>query len=357
MITKIYGNDLPMPVRLTLPEAYQPYLNLRESEEAIRFIKANFQDRLAAELNLSRVSAPLVVLSRTGINDHLSGLERPITFGLRHMDESAEIVQSLAKWKRVALGDYGFDHGEGIYTDMNAIRPDETLDNLHSIYVDQWDWERVIEPEERNLEFLTFIVRKIFKVVKEIEELVCEKYPQLPTPFLPDEIHFVHSEELQAAYPELSPQQREDAICRRKGAVFIIGIGAKLVDGTPHDERAADYDDWITETGTDRRGLNGDILIWYPMLECSFELSSMGVRVDRESLLQQLEIKGEGDKVALYYHQRILDGELPLTIGGGLGQSRLCMLYLRKVHIGEVQSSIWPDDMVKALKEMGILLL
>ncbi len=339
------------------PSGYKPCLNLKETEVAIQFIKANFQDRLAAELNLSRVSAPLIVLSRTGVNDHLTGTEKPISFNISHLGEEAEIVQSLAKWKRVALGDYGFQYGEGLYTDMNALRPDEILDNLHSIYVDQWDWEQVISADERNLEFLKRIVRKIYRVIKEMEELVCEKYPQLPEPFLTEEIHFIHSEDLQELYPELPPMEREDAICREKGAVFVIGIGAELKDGRPHDLRAADYDDWVTETGEGKRGLNGDILVWYPLLECAFELSSMGIRVDVDSLLEQLEIKGEDRKRELYYHQRLLSGQLPLTIGGGIGQSRLCMLYLRKAHIGEVQSSIWPDDIVEASKEVGMFLL
>lgn len=343
--------------RFISPVGYTPFMDLRETETAIKFIKANFQDSLAAELNLSRVSAPLIVLSRTGVNDHLSGTETPIRFNMSHLGEEAEIVQSLAKWKRVALGDYGFEYGEGLYTDMNALRPDEILDNLHSIYVDQWDWEQVISADERNLEFLKRIVRKIYRVIKEIEGLVCEKFPQLPEPFLPEEIHFIHSEDLQELYPELPPMEREHVICREKAAVFIIGIGAELKDAKPHDQRAADYDDWITNTGEGKQGLNGDILIWYPLLECAFELSSMGIRVDADSLLEQLEIKGESKKNELYYHKRLLSGQLPLTIGGGIGQSRLCMLYLRKAHIGEVQSSIWPDDIIKVSKEMGIFLL
>ena len=342
---------------LIIPERYSASLDLRETERAIKFIKDTFQTRLAEELNLIRVSAPIIVLTRTGINDHLSGVERPICFDVSYMRESAEIVQSLAKWKRAALADYGLGHGEGLYTDMNAIRPDEMLDNLHSIYVDQWDWERIISREERSLEFLDFIVRKIYRVIRELEKVVCEKFTEVPGPFLPDDIHFIHAEDLLSRYPGLPPDAREDAICREKGAVFVIGIGAELEDGKPHDERAADYDDWTTETGGDRRGLNGDILVWYPLLERAFELSSMGIRVDRESLLRQLEIKGEMNKVELYFHRRLLEGELPLTIGGGIGQSRLCMLFLRKAHIGEVQSSVWPDEIGSTCAANNILLL
>lgn len=343
--------------RLTLPEGYKSYLNLRETEEAIKYIKDFFQTNLAKELNLTRVSAPIVVLSRTGINDTLTGVEKPISFNVTNMNEKAEIVQSLAKWKRIALADYCFKYGEGLYTDMNAIRPDESLDNLHSIYVDQWDWERVIEKEERNLGLLKYIVRKIYKIIKETEKVVCQTYEQISSPFLPDEIYFIHSEDLEEKYPNLSPQEREDAICREKGAVFIIGIGAKLKNGKPHDERAADYDDWSTETEEGKRGLNGDILVWYPLINCAMELSSMGIRVDKKSLLKQLKIKGELDKVNLYFHQRLLRGELPLTIGGGIGQSRLCMFFLRKAHIGEIQSSIWLDEMKKICKDNNIFLL
>jgi aspartate--ammonia ligase len=342
---------------LSIPEGYTPSLDLRETEKAIKFIKNSFQDRLAKELNLTRVSAPILVLSKTGINDYLTGKERPIRFNVLNMNEEAEIVQALTKWKRVALADYGFTHGEGLYTDMNAIRPDETLDNLHSVYVDQWDWERVVSRDERNLGFLKLIVSKIYKVIIEMERLVCGRFEKLQAPFLPEGIHFIHSEDLLEMYPDLSPEEREDEICREKGAVFVIGIGAELRDGRPHDERAADYDDWTTKTGKGRRGLNGDILVWYPLLQCAFEVSSMGIRVDKNSLLEQLEIKGEQDNVGLYFHRRLLQGELSLTIGGGIGQSRLCMLYMRKAHIGEVQSSVWPDEMIKKCKESKIFLL
>jgi aspartate--ammonia ligase len=342
---------------LNIPENYRPSLDLRETEKAIKFIKDGFQLRLAEELNLTRVSAPILVLRRTGINDYLTGKERPIRFHVLSMNAEAEIVQSLAKWKRVALADYGLTYGEGLYTDMNAIRPDERLDNLHSVYVDQWDWERVISRDERNLDFLKLMVRKIYKVIKEMEVLVCEQFEKVERPLLPDEIQFIHSEDLLETYPDLSPEEREDRICREKGAVFLIGIGAELKDGGPHDERAADYDDWSTETGNGRKGLNGDILVWYPLLQSAFELSSMGIRVDRDSLLIQLETKGRLDDIDLYFHKRLLQEELPLTAGGGIGQSRLCMLYLRKAHIGEVQSSVWPPEMIDACKENQIFLL
>jgi len=342
---------------LKIPEGYSSSLDIRETQKAITFIKSSFQERLAEELNLTRVSAPILVLRKTGINDYLTGTEKPIRFNILNMNEEAEIVQALSKWKRVALADYGFTQGEGLYTDMNAIRPDEILDNLHSVYVDQWDWERVISRDERNLDFLKFIVRKIYKVIKEMEKSAREQFEKLQVPFLPNKIQFIHSEDLFEMYPDLSPEERENEICREKGAVFVIGIGAELKDGRPHDKRAADYDDWLTETGSGRKGLNGDIIVWYPLLQSAFELSSMGIRVDRDSLLKQLEIKGEQDNVGLYFHQRLLQEDLPLTIGGGIGQSRLCMLFLRKAHIGEVQSSVWPDDMVRNCKGSKIFLL
>jgi len=342
---------------LTLPKGYKSPLHLRETEEAIKYIKDSFQVELASQLNLKRVSAPIAVLSRTGINDSLTGVEKPIGFYIKGLNEQAEIVQSLAKWKRAALADYGFKHGEGLYTDMNAIRPNEQLDNLHSIYVDQWDWEKVVSEEDRNLDFLKSLVRGIYKVIRAQEQEVCRRYKQLPGPFLPEEISFIHSEELEARFPDLPPSEREDVICSEKKAVFIIGIGAMLKGGKPHDGRAADYDDWSTATEEGRRGLNGDILVCYPMLDCAFELSSMGIRVDKESLIAQLKIKGEIDKVDLYFHQRLLRGDLPLSVGGGIGQSRLCMLYLRKAHIGEVQSSIWPDEMINVCIENNMFLL
>ena len=338
-------------------EEYRAFLGLRRTEEAIRYIKSLFQEKLADRLNLSRVSAPLFVLSDTGVNDGLSGVETPVSFLVKDINENAEIVQSLAKWKRLALADYGFEHGEGLYTDMNAIRPDEKLDNLHSIYVDQWDWERIISEEERSLDFLKSIVRTIYGVIRETGFDTYRRYEELPECSLPEEIAFIHSEELEERYPELTPSEREDSICREKGAVFLIGIGADLSNGKPHDPRAVDYDDWLTETSRGKRGLNGDIIVWYPTLGCALELSSMGIRVDAETLQRQLELKCETHKRELYFHRRLLEGDLPLTIGGGLGQSRLCMFFLGKAHIGEVQSSIWPPDMIRECGEKGILLL
>lgn len=343
---------------LYLPEEYHPVLDLRETEEAIHFIKNNFQEKLAAELNLHRVSAPIFVPQKTGINDYLSGIEKPVQFQISCIDETAEVIQSLAKWKRQALKDYCFISGEGLYTDMNAIRPDEeALDNLHSVYVDQWDWERIIAQNERNLNVLKYIVRKIYNVIKNMERLVCRKYPLLPKEFLSNAITFIHSEELEELYPDLTPRERENEICREKGSVFIIGIGANLKNGKPHDARATDYDDWITETGENRHGLNGDILVWYPLLNCAVELSSMGIRVDKNALLRQISLRNEEYKINLPFHQRIINEELPLSIGGGIGQSRLCMLFLRKCHVGEVQASIWSEDMIAKCKEKNIILL
>ncbi len=344
-------------LELTIPMGYKTNLNLKETEEAIKYIKTVFQSNFAEALNLQRVSAPIMVLSETGINDHLSGVEKPITFSIKAVRRQAEIVQSLAKWKRMALRDYGFKQGEGLYTDMNALRPDESLDNLHSIYVDQWDWERVIDEKERNITFLKMIVRKIYAVIRDKEKEIHETYPQLPSPHLPDDITFIHSEDLESQYPDLTPRERENAICHEKGAVFIIGLGAPLRNGKPHDGRAADYDDWITENENGRKGLNGDILVWYPLLNRAFELSSMGIRVDRKALLKQLEMKQEQYKMDLYFHQQLLQDQLPLCIGGGIGQSRLCMFYLRKAHIGEVQSSIWSDQVREVCKAHHILLL
>lgn len=342
---------------LIVPEDYNHRLTLRQTEEGIKYIKDGFERRLAEALNLTRVSAPVFVRCGTGINDHLSGVEQPVRFRISAIDCDAEIVQSLAKWKRMALAVYGFGPGEGLYTDMNAIRPDETPDNLHSVYVDQWDWERVILPEQRNPEFLQEIVRSIYSAILRTEREVCARYPTLQSPFLPETITFVHAEELVERYPHLPPREREEAICREQGAVFVIGIGGQLRDGAPHDARAADYDDWFTETAPGRRGLNGDILVWYPVLGCALELSSMGIRVDAASLRAQLAIKGESDKAGLYYHRSVLAGDFPLTIGGGIGQSRLCLLFLRRAHVGEVQASIWPDDIVAACREHGVFLL
>jgi aspartate--ammonia ligase len=346
-----------MEAYYTIPPDYHSILGVKQTEQAIRQIKEFFQTNLAFELNLMRVTAPLFVLSGTGINDDLNGVERPVAFPVLGLsDERAEIVQSLAKWKRLQLADFNMQPGEGLYTDMNAIRPDETLDSLHSIYVDQWDWERVMRPEERNLGFLRGIVSKIYDVIRRTERYVCHLYPEI-TPELPEEITFIHSEELEQHYPGLTVKEREKRICQEHGAVFIIGIGSDLPGGAPHDGRAPDYDDWSTPTIGGHKGLNGDIIVYYRRLDCAFELSSMGIRVDPETMLRQLEIRGVQERKQLYFHRRLLNGELPQSVGGGIGQSRLCMLYLRKAHIGEIQSSLWPKEMVEQCRAQNIVLL
>jgi aspartate--ammonia ligase len=334
----------------------RPLLDLRQTERAIRTIKEFFQTNLADALNLLRVSAPLFVLADTGINDNLNGVERPISFPIKGMnDRRAEIVQSLAKWKRMALADYGFKVDEGIYTDMNAIRPDEMLDDIHSIYVDQWDWERVMRPDQRNLSFLCWIVERIYEVIRRTEHHIASIHPTI-RPTLPDKIQFVHSIELEKRWPDLTPRERENQIAKELGAVFIIGIGAKLTNGDPHDGRAPDYDDWITPT--DRGpGLNGDIFVWNTILNRGFELSSMGIRVNADTLRQQLAIRGAENRLTLLFHRRLLANELPQTVGGGIGQSRLCMFFLRKAHVGEVQCSIWPEEMRLELKRQNVSLL
>jgi aspartate--ammonia ligase len=335
---------------------YTPLLDLRQTERAIRIIKEFFQINLAESLNLLRVSAPLFVMAGTGINDDLNGIEKPISFAVKAIsDGRAEIVQSLAKWKRMALADYGFKPGEGIYTDMNAIRPDEILDDIHSVYVDQWDWERVMADDDRNLAFLRDIVERIYSVIYRTEQHVSEKFPQI-RPFLPSKIDFVHSEELERCWPELAPRERENAIAREAKAVFVIGIGAPLADGKPHDGRAPDYDDWSTAT-ENGRGLNGDIFVWNPVLNRGFELSSMGIRVNPESLIRQLDITGFQERAGLLFHKRLLSGDLPQTIGGGIGQSRLCMLFLQKIHVGEVQCSVWPRGMREEFRQRNVVLL
>ena len=330
---------------------------MRQTEQGIKLIKEFFQMNLSTELRLRRVTAPLFVLKGLGINDDLNGVERPVTFPIRDLgDAEAEVVHSLAKWKRLTLADYKIEPGYGVYADMNAIRADEELDNLHSLYVDQWDWEAVITKEQRTAAYLKSVVERIYAAIRRTEYLTCETYPQLK-PFLPEKITFVHSEELLRMYPGMSAKEREDAVCREHGAVFIIGIGGKLADGKPHDGRAPDYDDWSTTAEDGRAGLNGDILIWYPVLGRSFELSSMGIRVDREALLRQLAIAGKEDRKELYFHRKLLAGELPESIGGGIGQSRLCMVLLHKGHIGEIQASIWPEEMRRECAAMGMALI
>ena len=344
-------------MQLYIPKNYRSALDVNQTEQAIKLVKDFFQLNLASDLRLRRVTAPLFVRKGTGINDDLNGIERPVAFPMKEMnDTQAEIVQSLAKWKRMALADMQIPSGYGIYTDMNAIRPDEELTNIHSLYVDQWDWERVITEEERNLEFLKKTVRKIYSAVVRTENLVHDYYPEI-VPQLPEEITFFHSEDLAARYPELTPRDRETRIAREYGAVFVIGIGGELPNGEIHDGRAPDYDDWTTECMPGHKGLNGDIVLWNPVLDRAFEISSMGIRVNESALLSQLKIRGLEDRKNLYWHQLLLGGKLPLTIGGGIGQSRLCMYFLRKAHIGEIQSSIWPEDMVKICHENGIHLL
>lgn len=339
------------------PEHYHALLDMHKTEQGIKLIKDFFQENLSTELRLRRVTAPLFVLQGLGINDDLNGVERPVTFPIKDLgDQKAEVVHSLAKWKRLTLAEYNVKPGYGVYTDMNAIRADEELDNLHSLYVDQWDWEAVVTKEQRNLAFLKSIVERIYAAIRRTEYLVCETYENIK-PFLPEQIHFIHSEDLLQMYPDLSPKEREDAICKKYGAVFIIGIGGKLSNGEKHDGRAPDYDDWSTVAENGKEGLNGDILIWYPVLERSFELSSMGIRVDKESLLRQLKIEGKEDREQLYFHRRLLADELPLSIGGGIGQSRLCMVLLHKAHIGEIQASIWPEDMRHECTKLGMPLI
>jgi aspartate--ammonia ligase len=342
---------------LIIPKRYNLKLLPETTEQAIKMVKDNFQMRLAKVLNLRRVTAPLFVLSGTGINDDLNGSERAVAFPVKCMgDRRAEVVHSLAKWKRMKLGAYDIAPGYGLYTDMNAIRADEDLDNLHSLYVDQWDWEQTITADERNIDYLKATVEKIYGAMKEMEQLVYEAYPHI-TPQLPETIHFIHSEELLALYPDLTPKEREGKIARKYGAVFVIGIGGELANGEKHDGRAPDYDDWTTPTPDGRRGLNGDIIFWNPLLECPFEVSSMGIRVDKEALLRQLDIAGCPERSNLEFHRALLEDRIPLSIGGGIGQSRLCMFFLQKAHIGEVQASIWPEEQIRICAEHNIHLL
>lgn len=332
---------------LVLPEGYKAKLNLRETQRAIKIVKDNFQKMLASELNLDRVTAPVIVTKESGINDDLSGVERKVEFDMKETGEMVEIVQSLAKWKRMALYRYGYEPGEGIYTDMNAVRRDDKVDNVHSLFVDQWDWERVISREERNEEFLKDIVRKIVKAAADTQNALCLSFPALRKT-IEREVFFITSQELEDMYPDLDDKGREDAITKEHKTVFIMQIGKKLRSGKPHDDRAPDYDDW---------SLNGDILVWNDVLGRSLELSSMGIRVDRDALKAQLTERDALDRMKFDYHKMIYDETLPLTIGGGIGQSRLCMQMLERAHIGEVQVSVWPRQMREECMENGIFLL
>ena len=341
---------------ITIPEHYSPALDAYDTQRAIAYIKQTFQQEFSSALNLKRVSAPLFVTEDSGLNDNLNGFERPVSFDIPAVQKDAQVVHSLAKWKRLALKRYHFTVGNGLYTDMNAIRRDEELDNIHSIYVDQWDWCAAITEENRNVMYLKQTVRKIYDCLKRTEFFIYDRYDMIE-PILPEQIHFVFADDLQKMYPDLTPKERENKICQEYGAVFLIGIGGKLPDGTIHDGRAPDYDDWITETGDGHRGLNGDLLVWNPVLKNSYELSSMGIRVSPESLKAQLEERGCLERSKLEFHRRLLAGELAQTMGGGIGQSRLCMFFLRKAHIGETQVSIWPEQMKKDCVEHGIFLL
>ena len=343
--------------KLTIPKDYSPIIDLKQTELGIKNIKDFFQSNLASELRLRRVTAPLFVEKGKGINDDLTGVERAVQFPIKDMDNiSAEIVHSLAKWKRLTLADYQIEKGYGIYTDMNAIRADEELGNMHSLYVDQWDWELVVDESERTIAFLKDIVVRIYDAMLRTEYMVYELFPSIK-PILPRKITFIHAEDLLQKYPTLTCKEREDAICKEYRAVFIMGIGANLSNGEPHDLRSPDYDDWTTLNEDNFEGLNGDLLVWNDVLEQSMELSSMGIRVDKSALLKQLDLRQQNDKLSLFFHNKLVNNELPLSIGGGIGQSRLCMFYLRKAHIGEIQSSIWPKEMRINARKNGIFLI
>ena len=336
-------------MKVIVPKNYKTPLDIRETEVAIKKLKDRFEEELSEKMNITRVSAPLFVIRNTGLNDDLNGQEHPVSFTAPNItDLNVEIVHSLAKWKRMALYRYGFQNGEGLYTDMNAIRREEETSNLHSIYVDQWDWERVIEKEDRTEDFLEGIVKKLFDVFKSIEAFTLGEYPQLGEKWLPEKITFITTQELENKYPDLTPKEREDAAAKEYGAIFLKKIGGVLESGKKHDGRAPDYDDW---------NLNGDIIFWNPLLDCAIELSSMGIRVDSESLEKQLHISNALDRLNMQYHQMVKSNILPLTIGGGIGQSRICMYFLRKAHVGEVQASIWSEETEKICKENGINLL
>lgn len=342
---------------LIIPARYSNKLLPETTEIAIKRIKDHFQKELSTALNLRRVTAPLFVTANSGLNDNLNGVERPVSFNAPALGNvEVQIVHSLAKWKRLKLAEYDMAPGYGLYTDMNAIRADEELDNLHSLYVDQWDWEQTILPENRTAAYLEQTVSRIYTALLSTEKMITSLFPHI-TPFLPTEVKFIHADDLIAMYPGMTPREREDAACREYGAVFIQGIGGKLSDGKKHDGRAPDYDDWSTVDERGKIGLNGDLLVWNPVLERGFEISSMGIRVDPEAMRRQLELSECEDRASLPFHRALLDGKLPPAIGGGIGQSRLCMLLLQKAHIGEVQSSLWPDEQVCACRAAGIELL
>jgi len=330
-----------------IPEGYYSKQSVRETEIAIKMVKDHLERELADTLNLTRVSAPLFVDPSTGLNDNLNGTERPVGFDIKDISREVEIVHSLAKWKRMALALYGFGTGEGIYTDMNAIRRDEVLDNLHSVYVDQWDWELVITSQKRTVNYLKRVVKDIYSCFYRTQNHILRYYPFLEKK-LPHDIFFITSQELEDMYPELTPRQREDEICKEKRAVFVMQIGNYLNSGIKHDGRAPDYDDW---------SLNGDILFWYPLLNRALEVSSMGIRVDAKAMLNQLEISGCNERLNLEFHKNVIENKIPLSVGGGIGQSRICMFFLDKAHVGEVQSSIWPEEMVKICEMSNIKLL
>lgn len=339
---------------MQFPDNYKSILNPHMTEKAIKAAKDLFEKELSGALKLSRVTSPLFVKAGSGINDDLNGIERPVSFPVKNLgEERMEIVQSLAKWKRMALADYKVERGRGIYTDMNALRPDDDVDAIHSIYVDQWDWERVIGEEDRSLDFLKSIVRDIYAAIKRTAFLLSELYPELDD-YLPENITFIHSEDAARMYPDKTPNEREYELAKKYGAIFLIGIG---YGNPPHSGRAPDYDDWSTETEDDHHGLNGDIIVWDKVRGANLELSSMGIRVNKESLLRQLTIRNLEARKDLYWHKRLLNGEFPETVGGGIGQSRLCMFLLHKAHIGEVQASIWPDETLKEAKEKGIYII
>lgn len=333
---------------INIPDGYASALDIKETQIAIKQVKDFFQRELAIQLNLKRVSAPLFVTPESGLNDNLNGIERPVSFGIKEQrGQRAEIVQSLAKWKRVALKNYGFEVGEGLYTDMSAIRRDEETDNIHSIYVDQWDWEKVINQSDRNTDTLVETVKSVYEALRVTEKYIANKYSYIDC-FLPEEITFLTSQELEDMYPDFTAKEREYAAAKENGAVFVMQIGGILNSGEPHDGRAPDYDDW---------SLNGDIIVYYPVLDMALELSSMGIRVDEKVLAEQLKITGCEERAALPFQKALLNGELPYTIGGGIGQSRICMFFLRKAHIGEVQSSLWPEDIWAVAKDKGVQLL